>query len=212
MDLEAEREMIQRCLAGESAAWDELFAEHYGPVGRYIFQISSTFTREDADEICQEVFLSVVNKLGSFGGKSRLQTWLFRIAANKARDYHAKTMAAKRGGGEVPLSLQAEDEEGNRLIDPPSSEGTPDEGMIQEEDWRLVGEGLAQLGGPCQEILELRYFGDLSYHELSVELEINEKTVSSRISKCKGKLASVMRNLFSQRNLGAFSSQVPSKG
>ena len=126
MDLEVEREMIQRCLAGESDAWDELFAEHYQPVGRYIFQISSTFTREDADEICQEVFLSVVNKLASFGGKSRLQTWLFRIAANKARDYHAKTMAAKRGGGEVALSLQAEDEEGNRLIVPPSSDASPD--------------------------------------------------------------------------------------
>ncbi|SVC87910.1 uncharacterized protein METZ01_LOCUS340764, partial [marine metagenome] len=42
MDLDAEREMIQRCLAGESDAWDELFAEHYQPVGRYIFQISST--------------------------------------------------------------------------------------------------------------------------------------------------------------------------
>ncbi len=84
--------------------------------------------------------------------------------------------------------------------------------MIQDEDWRLVGEALAQLGGSCQEILELRYFGDLSYHELSLELEINEKTVSSRISKCKGKLASVMRNLFSQRNLGAFPSEVPSKG
>ena len=84
--------------------------------------------------------------------------------------------------------------------------------MVQEEDWHLVGEALAQLGEACQEILELRYFGDLSYHELSVELEINEKTVSSRISKCKGKLASVMRNLFSQRNLGAFPSEVPSKG
>ena len=204
--------MIQHCLAGESEAWDQLFAEHYGPVGRYIFQISSTFTREDTDEICQEVFLSVVNKLDTFGGKSRLQTWLFRIAANKARDYHAKQAAAKRGGGEIPLSLQAEDEEGNRLIDPPSSDASPVEGMVQEEDWRLVGEALAQLGGSCQEILELRYFGDLSYTEISAELDLNEKTVSSRLSKCRAKLERVMRDIFSRRNMGAFPSQVPSKG
>ena len=105
-----------------------------------------------------------------------------------------------------------EDEEGNRLIDPPSSDASPDEGMVQEEDWRLVGEALAQLGGACQEILELRYFGDLSYHEISAELEINEKTVSSRLSKCKGKLETVMRNLFSRRNMGVFPSEVPSKG
>ena len=212
MDLEAEREMIQRCLAGESKAWDQLFAEHYEPVGRFIFQISSTFTREDADEICQEVFLSVVNKLGTFGGKSRLQTWLFRIAANKARDYHAKQVAAKRGGGEVPLSLQAEDEEGNRLIDPPSPDASPIEGILKEEDWRLVTEALAQLGGSCQEILELRYFGDLSYTEISSELDLNEKTVSSRLSKCRAKLETVMRDIFSRRNMGAFPPKVPSKG
>ena len=90
MDLEAEREMIQRCRAGESDAWDALFAEHYAAVGRFVFQISSAFSREDSDEICQEVFLSVIKNLAGFGGKSRLQTWLFRIAANKARDYHAK--------------------------------------------------------------------------------------------------------------------------
>ena len=116
MDVAVERELIQRCQAGEPDAWDELFAEHYAAVGRYVFQLSSTFTREDCDEVCQEVFLSVVKNLDRFGGKSRLQTWLFRIAANKARDYRAKQVAAKRGGGQVPLSLQAEDEEGNRLF------------------------------------------------------------------------------------------------
>ena len=83
--------------------------------------------------------------------------------------------------------------------------------MVREEDWRLVGEALVQLGGACQEILELRYFGDLSYHEISAELEINEKTVSSRLSKCRGKLETVMHNLFSRKNLGAFPTEVPSK-
>ena len=86
MELAAERELIQRCLTGADDAWDELFQEHYAAVGRYIFQLSNTFTREDCDEICQEVFLSVIKNLKNFGGKSRLQTWLFRIAANKARD------------------------------------------------------------------------------------------------------------------------------
>ena len=115
------------CRAGEGYGWDDLFAEHYAAVGRFVFQISSTFSREDSDEICQEVFLSVIKNLAGFGGKSRLQTWLFRIAANKARDYHAKKVAAKRGGGDVPLSLHAEDGEGNRLLDPASPLAAPAE-------------------------------------------------------------------------------------
>ena len=207
MDLDVEREMIQRCRAGESDAWDELFAEHYAAVGRFIFKLSNTFTREDCDEICQEVFLSVIKNLAGFGGKSRLQTWLFRIAANKARDFHAKRVTAKRGGGEVPLSLHAEDDEGNRLLDPASPLSAPDEELLREEKWKLVGEALETLGGPCQEILELRYYGDLNYHEISAELELNEKTVSSRLSKCRGKLEEVVRRLFYREKMGA----IPSK-
>lgn len=207
MELAAERELIQRCLTGADDAWDELFQEHYAAVGRYIFQLSNTFTREDCDEICQEVFLSVIKNLKSFGGKSRLQTWLFRIAANKARDYRAKQVAAKRGGGQVPLSLQAEDDEGNRLIDPASPLAAPDEDLLRDEDWQMVGTALENLGGACQEILELRYFGDLNYREISVELDLNEKTVSSRLSKCRDKLETVLRRLISREKSAA----IPSK-
>ena len=207
MELAAERELIQRCLTGADDAWDELFQEHYTAVGRYIFQLSNTFTREDCDEICQEVFLSVIKNLKNFGGKSRLQTWLFRIAANKARDYRAKQVAAKRGGGQVPLSLQAEDDEGNRLIDPASPLAAPDEDLLRDEDWQMVGTALENLGGACQEILELRYFGDLNYREISVELDLNEKTVSSRLSKCRDKLETVLRRLISREKSGV----IPSK-
>ena len=70
MDVALERELIQRCQAGEPDAWNELFAEHYAAVGRYVFQLSSTFTREDCDEVCQEVFLSVVKNLDRFGGRA----------------------------------------------------------------------------------------------------------------------------------------------
>jgi DNA-directed RNA polymerase specialized sigma24 family protein len=39
------------------------------------------------------------------------------------------------------------------------------------------------VGQPCREILDLRYFGDLSYDEISLALQMNPKTVSSRLSK-----------------------------
>jgi RNA polymerase sigma factor (sigma-70 family) len=107
----------------------------------------------------------------------------------------------------VPLSLQAEDDEGNRLLDPASPLPSPDEEMTRDEKWELVGQGLEELGGPCQQILELRYFGDLNYREISAELDLNEKTVSSRLSKCRDKLEIVMRRLFSREKSGA----IPSK-
>ncbi len=104
----SESDILKQCLRGDPRAWDRLFDEHYAATGRFVFQLGADFTAEDVEEICQETFLSVVKNLGSFKGGSRLQTWIFRIAANKARDYRQKQLAAKRGGGHTPLSLDAE--------------------------------------------------------------------------------------------------------
>src|SRR5436189_4421586 len=100
----SEAELIAGCRQGDPQAWDELFDRHYAAAGRFVFQLGSDFTREDAEEICQETFLSVIKSLDSFHGESQFQTWLFRIAANKARDYRERQHAAKRGGGQTSAS------------------------------------------------------------------------------------------------------------
>ena len=66
MGPETEAELLARCRRGEAAAWDELFDRHYAAAGRFIFQLSPDFSREDTEEICQEVFLSVIKNLDSF--------------------------------------------------------------------------------------------------------------------------------------------------
>ncbi len=195
--METEAQLLARCRRGDADAWDELFDRHYAAAGRFVFQLASDFTREDVDEVCQEVFLSVIRNLNSFHGESQFQTWLFRIAANKARDFREKQHAAKRGGGQTPLSLQAEDAETGLTIDPPSNAPSPDMDLLNVERAELVRDALDQVGEPCREIIELRYFGDLSYDELSRELKLNPKTVSSRLSKCLDKLEAIARKIFS---------------
>ncbi len=190
--MSAESQLLARCLDGEAAAWDELFDLHYAPAGRFVFQISSSFTPEDVEEICQETFLTVIKSLHTFQRNSQFQTWLFRIAANKAHDYVEKQRAAKRGGGQKTLSLHAETPDG-LTIDPPSHEPGPDRALLNAEAADLVTEALRELGGPCQEIIELRYFADLSYEEISAELRLNPKTVSSRLSKCLDKIENLMK-------------------
>ncbi|MBC8094471.1 MAG: sigma-70 family RNA polymerase sigma factor [Akkermansiaceae bacterium] len=202
----SEAELLARCRQGEAEAWDELFDLHYAAAGRFIFQLAPDFSREDAEEICQEVFLSVIRNLHSFQGGCQFQTWLFRIAANKARDYRERRNAAKRGSGQVPISLQAEDPESGLTLDPPSVLPLPDELLMNDEQMALVHGALDQLGEPCREIVELRYFGDLSYEELSAALKLNPKTVSSRLSKCLDRLEAIARKIFSRENTKAFPS------
>jgi len=206
MGSDAEAELLARCRRGDAGAWDELFDRHYAAAGRFIFQLGHDFSREDVEEICQEVFLAVIRNLQSFHGGSQFQTWLFRIAANKARDYRQRQHAAKRGGGHAPLSLQAEDPETGLAIDPPGTAPAPDLALMNAEQIGLVHQALDQLDQPCHEIIQLRYFGDLSYEEISRALDLNPKTVSSRLSKCLDRLEAIARKAFARGKPAAFPS------
>ena len=201
-----ETELLSRCRRGEPEAWDELFDLHYAAAGRFIFQLSPDFSREDSEEICQEVFLSVIKNLGSFQGESQFQTWLFRIAVNKARDYREKRFAAKRGGAQTTISLQAENPETGLTPDPPDSLPTPDEKLMNAEQMALVRRSLDALDELCREIVELRYLADLSYEELGATLKLNTKTVSSRLSRCLDRLEEIARKTFIGEKRGVFPS------
>jgi RNA polymerase sigma-70 factor, ECF subfamily len=197
--LASEAQMIADCRAGNTAAWDSLFDKYYGTVARFVFQLSGEFSHEDTEEICQETFLSVVRNLSSFQGRSSFQTWLLRIAANKAMDYREKTRAAKRGGNAVHISIDAERTD-EAPIDPPSGNPGPDALLQIAETSRLVRQSLDRLGEPCREIIELRYYGDLSYDEIAAELRLNPKTVSSRLSKCLDRLLNIAKEIFPSNN------------
>ena len=189
--------MIARCRRGEAAAWDELFDRNYDATARFVFQLGHDLTREDAEEICQEVFLSVIKNLDSFQGESRFQTWLFRIAVNRTRDYREHRAAAKRGGGMTPVSLDAGDDD-HPPVNPPASAPTPDASLLAAERSVLVRQAVDRLAAPCREIIELRYFGDLSYEEIGGTLQLNLKTVSSRLSKCLDRLEIIARTIFAE--------------
>lgn len=195
-----EAQLLSRCLKGDADAWDELFNLHYEPAARFVFQLGYDLTREDVEEICQEVFVTLVKSLNTFQGNCQFQTWLFRIAANRARDYRQKMSAAKRGSGVPALPLHAKDFDEGPAIDPPSAAPGPDVSLLKKEQIALVGEALDQLGEPCQEVIELRYFADLSYEEIAAALSLNPKTVSSRLSKCLDRLQVLAAKMFSAEN------------
>jgi RNA polymerase sigma-70 factor, ECF subfamily len=192
---QSETRLIDECRKGESEAWDALFDKYYPIVARFVFQLSGHFSHEDTEEICQETFLALVRNLNSFQGRSSFQTWLLRIAANKAMDFREKSRAAKRGGSAVHLSIDAKPDSDDPPIDPPSSNPGPDVLLQNAETCQLVRQSLDRLGELCREIIELRYFGDLSYAEIAAELRLNQKTVSSRLSKCLDRLASIAKEI-----------------
>lgn len=205
MSADLEGPLIARCRKGDERAWDALFDLHYTAAARFVFQLAPDFSREDVEEICQDAFLAVIKNIGSFEGGSRLQTWIFRIAANKARDYRERRQAAKRGGGQRVVSLQEENDENSLPMQVASGLPAPDALLLRAEGAAQMELALSRLEEPCREIIQLRYFGDLSYEELANELKLNPKTVSSRLSKCLDRLEKIAVEVFGGKKTAPFS-------
>jgi RNA polymerase sigma-70 factor (ECF subfamily) len=197
---EGETLLISRCLCGEAEAWDQLFTRHYAATQSFIFQLGFNFTREDVEEISQEVYLNVVRNLSSFQRNCQFQTWLFRIAVNKAKDYRELKMALKRGGGREPISLDSIHPETGLTLDVASNAPGPDVTLHNAERFFLLAQALDTLGSPFQEVVELRYFGGLSYEEISKVLDLNTKTVSSRLNACLAKLRISLEKLAARQS------------
>jgi len=100
-----------------------------------------------------------------------------------------------------PLPERSEHARESGEIDPPSRCPGPDTVVINAETSRLIRQSLDQLEDPCREIIELRYYGELSYGEIAAELRLNPKTVSSRLSKCLDRLCVIAKKIFPSEHL-----------
>jgi RNA polymerase sigma-70 factor (ECF subfamily) len=78
----SEKELVQQVRAGDEQAFEALLKRYQGKI--YRLALSVTKRREDAEEVLQDVFLSVYRQIGSFDGRSAFGTWLYRICVNTA--------------------------------------------------------------------------------------------------------------------------------
>jgi RNA polymerase sigma-70 factor (ECF subfamily) len=76
-----EAELIERCKVGDRAAQEQVYRAHIGRVYGVVARISGA---QDAEELCQEIFLKIFRAIGGFRGQSALGTWIYRLAVNTA--------------------------------------------------------------------------------------------------------------------------------
>ncbi len=78
-------ELIRRACGGDRVAFASLLERHYDRLHRVIWRVVGS--REDAEDIVQEVCCTLVTKIDSFRGEAKVSTWLVGIALNAARDF-----------------------------------------------------------------------------------------------------------------------------
>ncbi len=77
-----ERDMVRRCVAGDTTAWRALYDKHFPDVERLVSSLG--IVDSEADDICQEIFVIIYKNLARFRGEARLSTWIYLLATREA--------------------------------------------------------------------------------------------------------------------------------
>jgi RNA polymerase sigma-70 factor (ECF subfamily) len=181
-----EAALVQRCAAGDDAAFADLVAEHQ----RMVVQLAMNLLgdRDEALDLSQEVFLRIFRTIHSFRGQSSLRTWIYRIAVNQARNRH-RFWHRRHRADQVSLDEHVA-EHGELLSD---GQWTPDRILAQKELAERLQAALDRLPFDQRTAIVLREVDGLSYEEIAFSLGVAIGTVKSRLTRARQALRLELR-------------------
>ena len=181
-----ESRLIRRLKQRDEAAFREMIRTYQTEVYNLIFRMLGN--KEEAEDLAQDVFVTVFKAIDGFRGESKLSTWLYRISVNHCknrfkylsrRNYNAmqplneiteRAMSGRDGGSAMPLQGQVN--RPDRMM-----EGLQLEQAIQRE--------IAALDEDQRMLVILRDVQGLSYQEIAAITELPEGTVKSRLHRAR---------------------------
>ncbi len=179
-----ERVLIERCRAGDVAAFEPLVEKYRQRVWRLAFQVLRD--REEAWDCAQDAFVRAFQSLASFRGQSAFYTWLFRIAMNVATDRLRARGAQARAFGTQPVPA----EEWERTASDPGAR--PDQAAVGAEQRLRIRRALDTLPPNARTIIMLSDVEGLSYREIASVLNCPIGTVMSRLHNARKRLRSAL--------------------
>ena len=180
-------ELIDRCKAGDEAAWRQLVEATQRDV--YTLCLRILRDPDDAAEATQDVYLKVWRGLGSFRGDALFTTWLYRVAANAAltRQRSRKRRRDRETGDEEVLTQVA-------------AAGSVEAEAAARIDVRALEKCVDRLPDHYRSVVLLRDVYGLSLGEIASQLKISETAAKVRLHRARKKLKDMM---FAQLDEGA---------
>ncbi|MCE3008027.1 MAG: sigma-70 family RNA polymerase sigma factor [Bacteroidetes bacterium] len=181
--------LIDRAKQGDEKAYEVLLKKYQKSVYYLIYKMIRN--PEDAEDLTQETFAKAFGSLVSFDPKFAFSTWLFKIGSNSAIDFirrkKMQTLSINQGG--------ANDETGNPVLQLKDGNLVPDEKLLKQQRKEYLQVAIGQLPTRYRQLVILRYFEELSYEEVALELQIPLGTVKAQLHRARELLYGALNNM-----------------
>jgi len=173
--------LVRRAQAGDDQAFGQLIERNRRAVYRAAY--AALGSTADADDVAQETFVAVYQKLQGFRGDASFRTWLLAIAWRKALDRRRSL------GRWIRLTMthgRSNDDEGPALIEQlPAPEQTQEEAVAGDQLQRTLKQLIASLPRKLRDAILLAGSGEYSYQQIGSMLDVPVGTVKWRVSEAR---------------------------
>ncbi|MBN2747159.1 MAG: sigma-70 family RNA polymerase sigma factor [Bacteroidales bacterium] len=180
-------ELVQRALGqNDRNAYAALMNNYRDAI--YFMLLKMTNNKDDADDLTIEAFGKAFKNLNLYTPNYAFSTWLFKIATNNCIDF-----LRKRKQQNISLDQEFDDNPGSQLSRNVTNEDlNPEETIINEQKIKYMRTIVDKLKPHYRVLIELRYFEELSYEEISEQLNLPMGTVKAKLFRARDLLYNII--------------------
>lgn len=176
-------ELINLALKGDQSAYKSLLEKYWNEV--YFFMLKRTENETEAEDITIETFSKGFEKLNSYNNDYQFNTWLITIAKNLFVDYTRKK--------KIEQFLKIDDEERYKYFEIVDDTPSLEDQLIIEQNLVNLLSYIKELKPHYQEVIQLRYFQEMSYQEIAEQLNEPLSNVKVKLLRAKKLLAEIIQ-------------------
>jgi RNA polymerase sigma-70 factor (ECF subfamily) len=173
---------IKRAKNNDQKAFNYLLDTYWDSV--YGYQLKRTKNENDAEDITIQTFSKAFDKIETFDENFKFKTWLISISKN----IHIDLLRKEKNS--ITQVLSHDDQKVFQVLDESPS---PEDKLITEQHLAKLLRDIKKLKPHYQEVINLRYFQELSYKEISKELDEPMNNVKVKLLRAKKLLAEIIR-------------------
>ncbi len=178
-DNDADLALVERCRNGDWTAFTDLVVRYQRPIYNAAFWVLRK--AEDANDVTQVVFLKVAERLDEYDPRFKFFSWIYRIAVNESLNL------LRRNGREESL--------GDEVVLPGPESDDPERQASAAQVADRIRSALMKMTANDRLVLTLRHFSECSYDEIGQILDLDPKTVKSRLFEARQRLRDLLGDL-----------------
>ena len=173
---------IQKAKLGDQVAFTFLLDSYWNEV--YGFMLQRTENETDAEDITIETFSKAFDKIATYNPEFQFNTWLIAIAKN----VHIDLLRKKKSS----LFIDITDEEDDIAYSVADTSPSAEDKLITEQNLSRLLQFIKELKPAYQEVIQMRYFQEMSYQEIADDLEEPLNNVKIKLLRAKKLLAEII--------------------